>query len=126
MISKILLTLLIIIGAVMVLRVRHSANRPPISQPGSTALEDSETNKTVRLALILFVIFTGVGGLAFGWAEWREAHRILNIRVIAGDGKAVTYKAYKGDLKGRSFETLDGRQVTIADSERFEVTEPED
>jgi hypothetical protein len=35
----------------------------------------------------------------------------------------ATYRAYRSDVRGRRFATLDGRQVTIADSERIEITD---
>jgi hypothetical protein len=36
-------------------------------------------------------------------------------------GQSATYRAYRGDVEGRRFETLDGRIVTLADAERMEL-----
>jgi hypothetical protein len=60
-------------------------------------------------------------GLYFyqGWQAGREA---VTVRVVnANTGVAVTYRARREDVSGRSFLTLDGRRVTLAEVERLEL-----
>ena len=46
------------------------------------------------------------------------------MRVInANTGEGVTYQARREDVAGRSFRTLDGRRITLADVERMELDE---
>jgi uncharacterized iron-regulated membrane protein len=122
MITKILFTLLIVVGVYVVTTYRRAANAPR-PRPRAKAPRPVAQDKTIRLALWLFVFMTVLSGLIYAWWEWQAAHQILDIRVIGSGGEVATYRAYKADVRGRRFATLDGRQVTIADSERIEITE---
>ena len=56
-----------------------------------------------------------------GWVTAREA---ITVRVInANTGEGVAYQARREDVAGRSFRTLDGRRITLADVERMELDE---
>jgi hypothetical protein len=120
MIIKILFTLLIVAGVYVLTAHRRAANEP---RPRAKASGPMAEDRTVRLALWFFVAMTVMGGLVYAWWEWQAAHRILDIRVIGSGGEVATYRAYRSDVRGRRFATLDGRQVTIADSERIEITD---
>jgi hypothetical protein len=67
---------------------------------------------------MLMLVATAV----FLYTEWREAYQVVDVRVInSHTGAAQTYRAHLKDVQGRSFETLDGRIVTLADVERMEL-----
>jgi hypothetical protein len=54
---------------------------------------------------------------------WEAGRRPVTVRVInANTGAVVTYQVSPKDVTGRSFQTLDGRRVTLADVERMEVS----
>jgi len=54
---------------------------------------------------------------------WEAGRRPMTVRVInANTGTVVTYEVSPKDMTGRSFRTLDGRRVTLADVERMEVS----
>jgi hypothetical protein len=54
--------------------------------------------------------------------DWEAGRRPVTVSVInANTGEVVTYQVSPKDLAGRSFRTLDGRHVTLADVERLEV-----
>ncbi len=58
--------------------------------------------------------------------QWRAEKRIMNVRIInARTNQETFYQARKKAIHMRTFETLDGRRVTLADVERMEVTEPD-
>jgi len=58
----------------------------------------------------------------FLYAEWREAYQVVTVRVInSHTGVARSYRARLKDVQGRSFATLDGRMVTLADVESMEL-----
>ena len=120
MITKILFTILIVVGVYIFTTHRRSAQVP---RPRERAHAPQAQDRTVRLALWSFVALTELSGLAYAWWQWQAAHRILDIRVIGSGGEVTTYRAYKAEVRGRRFSTLDGREVTIADSERIEITE---
>ncbi len=116
MVSKIVLTAVIIVLAYLVLRSRGRAataraqgiTAPPIVSP--------------RLVAYVFLAVAVVSGALIYWLEWQDARQVITIRVInSSTGEAATYQAHKGKIRGRRFQTLDGREVTIADVDRVEM-----
>jgi hypothetical protein len=66
----------------------------------------------------LLIAITG----GYLYLEWADAHEEVIIRVVnTRTGDASTYLARKKDVHGRSFETIDGRVITLADVERMEL-----
>ncbi|MCP5415700.1 MAG: hypothetical protein H6965_01270 [Chromatiaceae bacterium] len=62
------------------------------------------------------------GSALFVYLEWQDSWRVVTVRVIhSGNGSETIYRAYKGDVKGRSFTTVDGRIVNLAEVERLEL-----
>ncbi len=121
MFSKIFITALIIFLAYLVLRSRGR-------RVAATKAEAVEAPPPVVSPRLVAYIFLGVvaasGGLIY-WLEWLDDRQVITIRVInSRTGEAVTYQAHKGKIRGRRFETVDGREVTIADVDRVEMLEP--
>ena len=65
-----------------------------------------------------------VAGAAFYlYLDWRGASEIVQVRVIdAGTGKSSEYEVYRGEIEDRSFRTIDGRRVILAETERMETS----
>ncbi|MBF0462823.1 MAG: hypothetical protein HQL87_15715 [Magnetococcales bacterium] len=72
-------------------------------------------------------LLVGTTLLAAAWwmvEAWQTAHTPVVVRVInVQTGAATSYQALQGQVQGRTFHTLDGRQVRLADVERMEVGE---
>ena len=126
MLTKILLTVFVAIGAWLVLRYRQQ-NRPPLYLPPTPAppppieLDKNPPMKIIALALTLFMM-AGVGW--FLYDEWFDGRRIVEVQVInANTGKVTLYDARKGEvnLQNGSFTTLGGNRVVLAAVERMEV-----
>ena len=117
MFSKIVLTAVIIVLVYLVLRSRtrvatraEAETVPPVVSP--------------RLVAYVFLGVAAVSGGVIYWLEWQDDRQVITIRVInSRTGDAVIYQAEKGKIRGRRFETLDGREVTIADVDRVEMLE---
>ncbi|MAP12728.1 MAG: antitermination protein NusG, partial [Gammaproteobacteria bacterium] len=76
----------------------------------------------VRPAAYAFAIAVVVSSATWYYTLWRDDQRVVLVRVInTGSGDAVEYKVRKGSIEGRSFETVDGFIVRVADAERVEV-----
>ncbi len=118
MVTKLLLTILLVIGALLIARQRASARRPA---PTSTTPRAPWYWRLIPAALLLVLL--SVGALVF-WLQWQESHRIFTVRVIdTRSGEVRTYPVYRDDVHGRAFRTIDGIDVTLADVERMEVEE---
>ena len=55
--------------------------------------------------------------------SYQSDNKIINILVIAEDGMSTLYQAKQKSIKGRRFVTLDGRQVTLGESDRIEIAQ---
>ena len=128
MIWKILLTLLVIAGAVVAIRRRNRMNMLGDSRPSAVpAIESISTGKrsALQFAAIGLVALMLIGTRFYLYHQWQDAYQIVSVHVIdTRSGKTVTYEAYKGDVKERSFVTVSGRQVHLAEVERMELGGP--
>ena len=79
---------------------------------------------SIRRAAGLLVGTTLLATIWLLYEEWQTAHKPVVVRVIQVQTGAVTaYQALQGQIQGRTFHTLDGRLVRLADVERMEVEE---
>lgn len=120
MLTKILFTLAVIIVIALVFR-QKGAKRPAKASSKPVETGGVQT-RTVIYALLGLVL--AISALLFV-LHWQDQHQIVNIDVTDGAGQKVTYQAYKKSISGRHFETLDGRRVTLGDSDRVEMTATE-
>ena len=119
MLTKILLTLAVIVGAALVLRGRME-KRPGVKS--GRAAPAPKPPLHLRLLPYGLVLAALVIGALFYWMEWKEEHRLFTVRVIdTRSGEVRNYPVYRHQVKGRSFETVDGRVVQLADVERMEL-----
>ena len=130
MITKILLTLSVIVGVALFLRMKSSLNGASKagSRPGNTPAqpaEPSEKEKMFRQGAWLFMILMGLSALVMVVYELGEQYATVNVHVInTQTGERVSYQAEQKNIKSNQFTTLEGRTIYIADIERIEI-EPE-
>lgn len=115
MLTKILVTALVIVAVLTFYRVKNAA-RPELAVQRARAAN----NRFGRMMAYGFAGFLVLVSAIWFGLHWREQHRIITIRVI-GDSGPTVYKAYNKDLKGNHFETIDGRKVILGESERVEI-----
>lgn len=120
MITKVLFTILIVAAVLTYARHRTAARRAlPLVGPAERPAP--RYWRFVPAGLVLVVIM--IGGLIF-WLQWQEEHRLFTVRVTdTRSGEVRTYPVYRRDVHGRTFTTVDGRTVTLADVERMELVE---
>lgn len=122
MLAKIFLTVAVLLMAWLAIRARTRAGSRVAPTPvQNVPLVPAGFLRALAYALVV-VMIAGTGlYLIQGWLAGREA---VTVRVInANTGEGVTYRARREDVAGRSFRTLDGRRVTLADVERMELDE---
>ena len=118
---KLLLTALVIAGAVMAVRIRK---RDLGSRSAPQSIVGKRRSPLPRIAAAAVVLLMLAGAGLYLYLEWRDATRVVVVRVIeAGGGREVSYQAYRGDVEGRTFTTIDGRLIRLAETERMELGE---
>ena len=124
MITKILFTALIILAALVFVRHKSSQSRRPELDRQARQAQQDESRKTAMFVAIAFVSLTLAVSAGLYYSHWKEAHRIFTVQIInSHTGSEQTFHVYQGDINGRKFRTIDGRQINLSDSERMEVQE---
>ena len=131
MLTKILFTLLVIVGVSFFFRTKNQQKReipPPATPPKQIGLTSSASQgkgkslSTRVLAYILIGVLAAVSVLIYV-VHSNSENQIVNIRVISDGGEVTNYQARHKTIKGRKFETLDGKLVTLGESDRIEMIE---
>ncbi len=118
MLTKILFTLAVIV--VIALVFRHKGEQKVAKAPERVRKDTRGVqSRTVIYALLALIV--AISALLFV-LHWQDQHEIVNIEVTDGSGNKVSYQAYKKAIEGRRFTTLDGRNVTLGDNDRVEMT----
>lgn len=119
MLTKILVTILVILGVLTFYRVKNSSRADLAARriEAKAAAAGSRFGRMVAYSFVIGLLL--ISGVWYA-LHWREQHRIITIRVI-GDNGTTTYKAYNKDLKGSQFRSIDGKTVILGDSERVEI-----
>jgi hypothetical protein len=122
MLMKILLTALVIAGALVVLRTRASSRRAGVVPAPSSSVSTGSTNVFPKVAAYGALAIMLIGCAVFIYYQWQDTWRVVTVRVVnAGTGSEAVYQAYKGDVTARSFVTTDGRTINLAEVERMEL-----
>lgn len=115
MVTKILFTLAVIAGVILLVRLRQRAGTVATAEP-------DETRQGFRWLALFAVLLIVLGSALFLWQAWRDASEVMVLRVVdTRTGKVTVYEAYRSDVEGRSFRTVDGRRILLAETERLET-----
>jgi len=121
MLLKILLTILVIAGAVLTLRMRREREAAPAA-PASAQSRSKKFDTPIKIVAAGLAVLMLVGVSAYLYHQWQDSYRVVTVSVIdTRSGNLIQYEAYKGDVEGRQFTTTDGRTVTLAEVERMEL-----
>ncbi|MGI9319332.1 MAG: hypothetical protein ACR2QW_18540 [bacterium] len=117
MLTKILFTLLVIIGVAIFYRNKSTATAvaakaKPVEAEGSLP--------TRTLAYILIGVLIAISASIFVYSRHQD-NRIINIKVTSEGGDVVHYQARHRDIKGRNFKSLEGINVTLGQGDRVEM-----
>ncbi len=117
MITKILLTIAVII--VVLLMFRRKAPRS-----GPQTIETNDNTRALKIAAVVAVGVMIAGAALWMLTSWRDVTEIVAVRVVNSQtGEAVLYQAHRNDIDDRSFRTVNGVRVVLAETERLEVSD---
>ncbi len=121
MITKIVVTILVIVGALIFVQRRQPR---PVPRAQSAAAE-TFNRRTLYLALSFAALTAAASGLMYYW-HWQEAHEVFIVKVVNTQSNSEQlFQVYRDGVKGRSFQTTDGRMITLSANERMEVEKAE-
>jgi hypothetical protein len=117
MLGKILLTLAVILGAWLVIRLRLERRGTPAPRPQTRPLLPPALMRALAVGLVAVMVG---GSLLWLYLDWESGRGLVNVRVInANTGEVTSFQARRQDIEERQFTTVDGRRVTLAEIERM-------
>lgn len=121
MLTKILFTIAVI-GGVLIFFSWKRQSSGPLLPSARQARSSSPSGSLVRQLAVGVVITMVLGSALFFYWEWQTDSEVVIVRVIdTRSGNVGEYRAYQGEIGERSFKTLDGRHVSLAETERMET-----
>lgn len=118
MITKILLTIAVIVIVMLVFRGKSSR------RTGPQTVTVNDNTRALKIAAVITVGVMIAGAALWALTSWRDATEIVTVRVVNSQtGDAVVYQAHRNDIDERSFRTVKGVRVMLADTERLEVSD---
>ncbi len=118
MFIKIALTLAVIISAFLYIQKQRSSTVAP-KRPQS---QQQPQNRVITQIAIIIVASMALSSVALIYYEYSKNQRIVNVHIInTHTGKKSSYKARRGEISGRSFISINGKTVFLAETERMEL-----
>jgi len=119
MVTKVLLTLLVIVVAYLYLKRRVAATK---SRPRVTESEHRSADMPVRAIAILFLLVSFTLTVGFFVYRWIDGNQLLRITLISPQSsEPVYYQVHKSALQERTFTTTDGQIIRIGAQDRLEI-----
>jgi hypothetical protein len=117
MISKILITIAVIVGCMMMLSARA---KPQLKQVPNPAL--LRNRKLMRNAALAFMAVMVLAASVMIYIEIDERNDVVTVHVInTQSGTSKSYRVQKSEIHSDGFTTTDGLQVFVAGIERIEI-----
>jgi uncharacterized iron-regulated membrane protein len=117
MISKILITLVVIAACMWMLSARAKPQLRKIPNPAA-----ERNKKHMRNAALAFMLIMAVAAATMIFLEVDERNAIVTVHVInTQSGAQKSYRVMKSQIHSDGFTTLDGLQVFVAGIERIEI-----
>ena len=118
MIGKLLFTIVIVLIVLIVARGRLQGRSQAQGAVASAPQPGPKWPRYIAYAFVAIVVL--VGGV-FYYLDWQQRNEVFTVRVInSRTGHTATYQVSRGEMRGRSFTTLDGIDVTLSEEERME------
>ncbi|MCU7882318.1 MAG: antitermination protein NusG [Candidatus Thiodiazotropha sp. (ex Lucinoma aequizonata)] len=122
MISKLLLTFTVIAIAWLVVKNRQQRVLDVSSDKPPALVAQRRPNILLRWGGYALLAVMLLGSTLYLAMQWQEMIRVVTVRVIdTQTGRSVSYQARRTDVDDRHFVTVDGREVSVANSERIEL-----
>ncbi len=126
MLGKFLVTVAVIYIAYLVVRSRYQGSVP--QEHAETRLanrgEPLLSRGAIKAAAYVVVAVMLFGSGFYLFQSWDRQHQVVEVQVVNPyNGDVQRYEARRGDIEGRTFRTLDGRLIRIAEMERLVINE---
>ena len=124
MLTKILLTLGVIIGCLWMLSARREKTEPKLKVIANP--KDQQRQKLLRAGAWSFMGLMVLAAVVMMSVDLWDQNTLVTVHVInTQSGERMSYQARREDVQGNSFTTVGGRQIFTAGVERIEIETPQ-
>jgi len=117
MISKILITLAVIVACMMMLSARAKPQLKRIANPAA-----ERNKKLMRNAALAFMVVMVIAASVMIYLEVDKRNAVVTVHVInTQSGTTRSYRVMQSDINSDGFTTTDGVRVFVAGVERIEI-----
>jgi hypothetical protein len=123
MLTKIIVTLVVIVGCLWFASSKRNQDLQPVQRKPSSKEVQRKLLLTRSAFAFMFLMLLAAGVMVF--FELQDDYETVTVHVINSETNARTsYQAQRQDVTEGSFTTLGGRKVFVAEVERVEVESP--
>ena len=123
MLTKIILTLLVIVGALWFASRQRGEPRQRVLVIATK--EEQQKKQLLRRGAYIFMAMMVLAASVMIYIEVSDSYTTVTVHVInTQTGARTSYQARRDDIQAHSFTTLEGRSVYVAGVERIEVEAP--
>ena len=120
MLTKLILTLLVIVGALWFVSSKRGEPKQRVLVIASK--KEQENRQMLRYGAYVFMGIMVIAASVMIYLELSDSYATVTVHVVnTQSGTRSSYQARRQDIQGSSFTTLDGRKVYVAGIERIEV-----
>ena len=120
MLTKIILTLSVIVGCFWFVSSKRAQNRQPLLVVASK--KEQQRKAILQRGVYLFMFIMVISAAAMIYLEVSDRYTTVTVHVInTQTGVKNSYQARREDVNASSFTTVEGRKVFVAGIERIEV-----
>ena len=122
MIGKVLFTIGVILVVALIWRTRRPEQGSDRPEPRLINPQAQRRWPIKGLAIGVIALMLLASGFLL-YEHWRDSSEVIYIRVVdASSGRTAEYRAARGDIGERTFTTVDGRHIVLAETERLETS----
>ena len=123
MLTKIVVTLLVIVGCLWFASSKREQNKPRLLVVASK--KEQQRKAMLLRGTYLFMIIMLLAASVMIYVELSDNYATVTVHVInTQTGAKNSYQARREDIQASSFTTVEGRKVYVAGIERIEVEAP--
>jgi ABC-type Fe3+ transport system permease subunit len=123
MLTKIILTLLVIVGALWFVSNQRRGDRQQVLAIASK--KEQQNRQMLQRGTYVFMAIMLLAAAVMIYVELSDSATTVTVHVVnTQTGTRTSYQARREDIQAGSFTTLDGRSVYVAGVERIEVEAP--
>ena len=120
MLTKIILTLSVIVGCFWFVSSKRAQNRQPLLVEASK--KEQQRKAILQRGVYLFMFIMVISAATMIYLEVSDRYTTVTVHVInTQTGVKNSYQARREDVNASSFTTVEGRKVFVAGIERIEV-----